>query len=138
VSYAYEAGLLQQGSEKAKPLEDQLAICRGEMNKGIHVSIPQCEDVLNTLLRITQDEYIPNKSTNKKRCGWMCQHVRCSITRYLSLLWNVMASRFNRCHSLSQGTPHDFVVNNSARTSSEPSTSTPPRKSPAGQNVQAV
>jgi carboxypeptidase C (cathepsin A) len=56
-SYAYKAGLVKEGSEKAKPIEDQLAICRNAMKNGIHVSINECEDILNTVLRVTRDEY---------------------------------------------------------------------------------
>ena len=50
-SYAYKAGLVKEGSEQAK------AICRNAMKNGIHVSINECEDILNTILRVTRDEY---------------------------------------------------------------------------------
>jgi carboxypeptidase D len=57
VSYVYKAGLVKEGSEKAKPIEDQLAICRNVMKDGIHVSINECENILNTILQVTRDEY---------------------------------------------------------------------------------
>jgi hypothetical protein len=50
-------GLIKEGSEEAKPIENQLAICRAAMKDGARVSIDQCEDILNTILRITRDEY---------------------------------------------------------------------------------
>jgi carboxypeptidase D len=56
VSYAYKAGLVEEGSDKAKSIEDQLAICRNAMKDGIHISINECEDILNTILRVTRDE----------------------------------------------------------------------------------
>jgi len=60
VSYAYEAGLLEKGSDKASTVENQFSECRKAMAEGIHISINVCEDVLNTLLRVTRDEYVRN------------------------------------------------------------------------------
>jgi hypothetical protein len=51
-------GLVKEGSDEAKPIEDQLAICRTAMKEAIHVSIGKCEDILNTILRVTRDEYV--------------------------------------------------------------------------------
>ena len=56
VSYAYESGILERGSDKAKPVESQMAECRKAMAQGIHVYIDVCEDVLDVLLRVTNDE----------------------------------------------------------------------------------
>ena len=58
-SYAYERGLIKQGSEQAKPVENQLNICRNLMKTGVKVSMDQCEEVLNTILRVTRDEFSP-------------------------------------------------------------------------------
>jgi carboxypeptidase C (cathepsin A) len=58
LSYAYASNILVRGSEKAEPVERELAICKNVMeNEGIHVNIDQCEAVLNVLLRVTKDEY---------------------------------------------------------------------------------
>jgi carboxypeptidase D len=57
VSYAYKAGLVKEGSAQAKKIEDQLATCRNVMKNGIHVSITECENILNTVLQVTRDEY---------------------------------------------------------------------------------
>jgi hypothetical protein len=51
-------GLIKEGSDEAKPIEDQLAVCRAAMKAGIHVSIDKCEDILNIILRVTRNEYI--------------------------------------------------------------------------------
>ena len=56
-SYAYEKGLLKEGSEKAKPVETQMSVCRAAMRNGVQVSLDPCEAVLNTILQVTRDEY---------------------------------------------------------------------------------
>jgi len=56
-TYAYERGLLKQGSEAAKPVEETLSRCRNAMKDGVHVSMDACEEVLNSILRNTRDEY---------------------------------------------------------------------------------
>jgi carboxypeptidase D len=56
VSYAYEAGLIERGSDKAKTVESALSSCKREMENGIHVTMNECENVLNTVLRVTRDE----------------------------------------------------------------------------------
>jgi len=56
VSYAYDAGLLEKGSDRANVVENQFAECRKAMAEGIHISIDTCEDVLNAILRVTRDE----------------------------------------------------------------------------------
>lgn len=50
-------GLVKEGSEAAQPIENQLAVCRAALKEGVHVSVEKCEDVLNTILRVTRDEY---------------------------------------------------------------------------------
>src|SRR5947207_1327935 len=58
VSYAYEAGLIKQGSDQAKAVEDELANCKKIIeDHGSRVNIEQCENVLQTLFRVTRDEY---------------------------------------------------------------------------------
>ncbi|VCU40973.1 Bgt-60051 [Blumeria graminis f. sp. tritici] len=57
LSFAYERGLVQRDSDVAKRIESQQAICMKELNQAggkDRVSIKQCEDVLQEILRETQ------------------------------------------------------------------------------------
>ena len=56
-TFAYEKGLLKQGSEAAKPVEEQINRCRNAMKNGVHISMDVCEEVLNSILSNTRDEY---------------------------------------------------------------------------------
>lgn len=58
VSYAYESGIVKEGSDQAKAIETQLSICQNAMKNGVQVSMDQCEEVLNVLLRVSRDEYV--------------------------------------------------------------------------------
>jgi carboxypeptidase D len=59
-SYAYAAGLIKHGTDQARQVESQWELCAQKLKRdGPHVSIDECEDVLNTILRVTRDEYSP-------------------------------------------------------------------------------
>ncbi|KAL5334060.1 pheromone-processing carboxypeptidase kex1 [Aspergillus crustosus] len=54
LSYAYEEGLVEEGSKVGKDLELLLSVCKSKMETGIpRVSIMDCEEVLNKLLTKT-------------------------------------------------------------------------------------
>ncbi|KAL4914186.1 alpha/beta-hydrolase [Aspergillus aurantiobrunneus] len=56
LSYAYEEGLVQEGSKVGKELEVLLSVCKSKMETGhTRVSIMDCEEVLNKLLAKTLD-----------------------------------------------------------------------------------
>jgi carboxypeptidase D len=57
-TYAYEAGIIKHGTDQGKLVDDEFAKCKKIMDEGSHVSIEQCENVLNTILRVTRNEYI--------------------------------------------------------------------------------
>ncbi len=57
LSFAYERGLVERGSDMAKRIESQQAICVKQLNEvggNEHVEIPQCEQILQEILRETQ------------------------------------------------------------------------------------
>jgi carboxypeptidase D len=57
LSYSYERGLVQRGSDMAKRLESQQAICFKALEEAggkDHVDIGQCEQILQDILRETQ------------------------------------------------------------------------------------
>ncbi|EEY14400.1 carboxypeptidase KEX1 [Verticillium alfalfae VaMs.102] len=53
LKFAYEKGLLAQGSEKAKQLEQQWKICRKQMAVDIKIDISECEAILQKILDVT-------------------------------------------------------------------------------------
>ncbi|KAG7118732.1 Pheromone-processing carboxypeptidase KEX1 like protein [Verticillium longisporum] len=53
LKFAYEKGLLTQGSEKAKQLEQQWKICRKQMAVDIKIDISECETILQKILDVT-------------------------------------------------------------------------------------
>ncbi|KAL4868182.1 pheromone-processing carboxypeptidase kex1 [Aspergillus spectabilis] len=56
LSYAYEEGLVEEGSKVGKELEVLLSVCKSRMDTGTpRVSIMDCEEVLNKLLAKTLD-----------------------------------------------------------------------------------
>ncbi|KAL4905694.1 pheromone-processing carboxypeptidase kex1 [Aspergillus multicolor] len=55
LSFAYEQGLVEEGSKLGKELEVLLSVCRSKMETGPKVSIMSCETVLNQLLDKTLD-----------------------------------------------------------------------------------
>lgn len=66
MQYAYKAGLVEAGSDTAKQLESQQAICvkaLDEKGGADHVSLQQCEDVLQNILKATV-----KKSSNGDQC----------------------------------------------------------------------
>ena len=59
-NFAYEAGLIKQGTDQANQVESAFEICAAKLKQeGPHVAIDECENVLNTILRVTRDEYSP-------------------------------------------------------------------------------
>ncbi|KAI1260881.1 Alpha/Beta hydrolase protein [Xylariaceae sp. FL1019] len=56
LSFAYEKGIVQKGSDTGNKLEEQLKACRAEMKepKGSEVDNRVCEQILNDMLRLTQ------------------------------------------------------------------------------------
>ncbi|KAI0146946.1 Alpha/Beta hydrolase protein [Xylariaceae sp. FL1272] len=56
LSFAYEKGIVQRGSDTGNKLEEQLKACRAEMKepKGSEVDNRVCEQILNDMLRLTQ------------------------------------------------------------------------------------
>ncbi|KAF2840727.1 pheromone-processing carboxypeptidase KEX1 [Patellaria atrata CBS 101060] len=57
LQYAYKSGLIQGGTDKAKKVEAQQAICQKilETTGQDAVEIPECEEVLQVILRLTND-----------------------------------------------------------------------------------
>ena len=56
---AYKEGLLQGGSDVAKQLESQQAVCTTELNKpggSDHVDLPQCEQILSDMLKLARPD----------------------------------------------------------------------------------
>ena len=56
VSFAYDRGLIEPGSDEAREVESSMAKCRKAMDAGVHITMEVCEDVLNSVLRVTRDE----------------------------------------------------------------------------------
>lgn len=57
LSYAYESGLLEKGSENAKSAEAQQAVCLKvleEQGDSLKVDTSECEKILTDILRVTQ------------------------------------------------------------------------------------
>ncbi|PGH05614.1 hypothetical protein AJ80_08306 [Polytolypa hystricis UAMH7299] len=56
VTYAYQEGLITDGTPAAKQAESRLSKCLKKMNEkgGIKVTVPECEDVLQGILKDTQ------------------------------------------------------------------------------------
>jgi carboxypeptidase D len=56
LSYSYEHGLLERGSDKAKEIEMQQAVCMNELSAGgkDRVDVSACEEILQKILRVTQ------------------------------------------------------------------------------------
>ncbi|RFU28673.1 hypothetical protein B7463_g7659, partial [Scytalidium lignicola] len=57
LSFAYESGMIERGSDAAKRVEAEQAVCLKLMEeKGAldHVDIPECENILMEILRVTQ------------------------------------------------------------------------------------
>ncbi|KAL4814016.1 pheromone-processing carboxypeptidase kex1 [Aspergillus spinulosporus] len=55
LSFAYEEGLVEEGSKLGKELEALLSVCKSKMETGLKISITACENVLNKLLDKTLD-----------------------------------------------------------------------------------
>lgn len=55
-NYAYRHGLLSSGTSEAKAVDNQVAICIKMLDEGAkdQISTPACEEVLQTILRLTQ------------------------------------------------------------------------------------
>ncbi|KAF2794334.1 pheromone-processing carboxypeptidase KEX1 [Melanomma pulvis-pyrius CBS 109.77] len=66
IPYAYKMGLLQSGSEAAKRVESQQAICIKRLNDGQkdHVDTPECEAVMVSILEETKDK----KADRNQQC----------------------------------------------------------------------
>src|SRR5271170_5055019 len=59
-SYAYEHDLIKKDTDSAKQVEGALAQCLRKIETdGVHISIGDCENILNTILRVTNDQYHP-------------------------------------------------------------------------------
>ncbi|CAG8949811.1 hypothetical protein HYFRA_00004135 [Hymenoscyphus fraxineus] len=57
LTYSYERGLVQHGTEIAKRLESQQAVCMSALNENggkDRVDIPKCEQILQSILKETQ------------------------------------------------------------------------------------
>jgi carboxypeptidase D len=56
--FAYKMGLLQGDSKEAKSLEATQSVCDKVLSSGaeIHVDVPECENVLQELLKLTQNK----------------------------------------------------------------------------------
>ncbi|KAI9841705.1 MAG: Cell death protease [Sclerophora amabilis] len=66
--FAYKEKLVQGGSDVAKKLEAQQAICTKKLNEDSdshHVDIPDCEQILEQILKLTQDQ---DTKHNDKKC----------------------------------------------------------------------
>ena len=66
LQYAYKAGLVKAGSDIAKQLESQQAICIKALDEpggSDHVDLSQCEEILQELLKLTQ-----KKTPDGDRC----------------------------------------------------------------------
>ena len=66
LSFAYKENLIEGGSTIAKQIESQEAICTGLLNEPggtDHVDIRQCEDILQNILRLTQDPSLGQDSS---------------------------------------------------------------------------
>ena len=66
LQFAYKKGLLQQGSDAAKIVESQQAVCNSKLAAGglDHVDTPECEAILQSILRLTTD----SSGQNDQRC----------------------------------------------------------------------
>lgn len=54
LSYAYEEGIVKEGSQLGKELEVLLSVCKSKMETGhLEVSIMDCENIVNTMLAKT-------------------------------------------------------------------------------------
>ena len=64
-SYAYEHDLIKPGSDAGNQVEAALGQCRRKIeSEGVHITIGDCENILNTILRLTNDQYPPNRCLN--------------------------------------------------------------------------
>ncbi|KAI9676740.1 MAG: Cell death protease [Trizodia sp. TS-e1964] len=57
LTFAYKHGLVQEGTDIAKQLDAQQAVCikmLNENNGSHHIDLPQCESILQELLRLTK------------------------------------------------------------------------------------
>jgi carboxypeptidase D len=66
LSYSYEHGLLQRGSNEAKEVEAQQSVCMQQLSNGgkDHVDVSACEEILQRILRVTQ---VPKDGVNMCR-----------------------------------------------------------------------
>jgi carboxypeptidase D len=56
-AYAYEHDLIKQDTDAAKQVDQSLGACMKNMEEeGVHVGIDVCEGILNTILRVTNDQ----------------------------------------------------------------------------------
>lgn len=68
LKFAYEKGLVVKGSDMAKRIESQVAVCTKLLDEAgghDHVDIPQCEQILQDILSETQK---PGKSGGPSQC----------------------------------------------------------------------
>jgi len=64
-SYAYERELIKKDTDASKRVDAQLAQCLRKLEEdGVHISVGDCEDVLNTILQVTNDAYRPHRLCN--------------------------------------------------------------------------
>lgn len=66
LKFAYQNGLIEQGSEKAKMIEAQQAVCLQKLSSGgsEHVDTPECENILQLILAQSQD----TSASKDKQC----------------------------------------------------------------------
>lgn len=60
-TYAYDAGLIKHGTDEGKAVDAEFAKCKKMLDRGSHVSLDQCENVLDTILRVTRDKYFHSR-----------------------------------------------------------------------------
>jgi len=59
-NYAYEHELLKKDTDASKQVDADVVRCMKKLEEdGVHVTVPDCENILNTILRVTNDQYPP-------------------------------------------------------------------------------
>ena len=57
-SYAYERELIKRDTDAGKQVDLALGQCLKKIEEdGVHITINECENILDTILRVTNDQY---------------------------------------------------------------------------------
>ena len=103
--FAYAEGILQGGSDVANKLEAQQTRCLADLNAPggtDHVNVPQCEDILTTMLELTQKNnqcynmYDVRLFDDYPSCGMAWPPDLVQVTPYLRRADVVQALHINR------------------------------------------